>query len=154
MRAILFDRDGTLIDDLPYNNDAKHVRPRPGARIVLDRLRAAGIPIGVITNQSGVARGLITLRELSEVNARVEELLGPFDVWEICVHGPADGCACRKPAPGMVLSAAARLGVRPADCVVIGDAERDVAAARAAGARGVLMTSDLESAVRMANFLR
>ncbi|WP_062430319.1 D-glycero-alpha-D-manno-heptose-1,7-bisphosphate 7-phosphatase [Herbidospora daliensis] len=139
MRAILFDRDGTLIVDLPYNNDAKRVLPMPGARAALDRLRAAGVPIGVITNQSGVARGLITLRELSEVNDRVEELLGPFDVWEVCVHGEDDGCPCRKPAPGMVLSAARRLGVPPAECVVIGDIGRDMEAARAAGARGILV---------------
>ncbi|TKK90831.1 HAD family hydrolase [Herbidospora galbida] len=146
MLAILFDRDGTLVDDIPYNNDAKRVRPKPGARAALDRLRAAGIPIGVITNQSGVARGLITLRELAAVNARVEELLGPFDVWEVCVHGEADGCPCRKPAPGMVLSAARRLGVPPGDCVVIGDIGRDMEAAEAAGARGILVPTPVTRA--------
>ncbi|MFD0658976.1 D-glycero-alpha-D-manno-heptose-1,7-bisphosphate 7-phosphatase [Thermocatellispora tengchongensis] len=131
--AVLFDRDGTLVRDVPYNADPALVEPMPGAREALDRLRAAGLPIGVVTNQSGVARGLIAEPALRAVNARVEELLGPFDVWAVCPHGEADGCACRKPRPGLVLRAAAALGVRPADCVVIGDIGRDIEAARAAG---------------------
>ncbi|WP_344866957.1 HAD family hydrolase, partial [Planomonospora alba] len=137
--AILFDRDGTLVNDVPYNRRPDLVEPVPGAREVLDRLRAAGVPVGVVTNQSGVARGLITEGELAAVNARVEELLGPFDVWAVCRHDDADGCGCRKPAPGLVLAAARSLGVDPGDCVVIGDIGRDVAAARAAGARGILV---------------
>ncbi|GII81486.1 hypothetical protein Sru01_64680 [Sphaerisporangium rufum] len=138
-RAVLFDRDGTLIVDVPYNNDPERVRPMPGAAAALDRLRRAGLPLGVVTNQAGVAKGLITMRELAEVNARVDRLLGPFGVWAVCPHDDADGCDCRKPRPGLVLRAAAALGVRPGDCVVIGDIGRDVEAARAAGARGILV---------------
>ncbi|MFC3979172.1 D-glycero-alpha-D-manno-heptose-1,7-bisphosphate 7-phosphatase [Streptosporangium jomthongense] len=137
--AVLFDRDGTLIVDVPYNADPHRVRPMPGARRALARLRGAGVPVGVVTNQSGVARGLIGARELHAVNARVEEILGPFDVWAVCPHGEHDGCGCRKPAPGLVLRAAAVLGVNVRDCVVIGDIGRDVEAARAAGARGILV---------------
>lgn len=137
--AVLFDRDGTLIHDVPYNSDPDRVEAMAGAREALDRLREAGVPVGVVTNQSGVARGLIAPEALREVNARVEALLGPFDVWEICPHDDGDGCRCRKPAPGLVLNAARRLGVRPDDCVVIGDIGRDVEAARAAGARGILV---------------
>ncbi|WP_310740379.1 MULTISPECIES: HAD family hydrolase [unclassified Microbispora] len=137
--AVLFDRDGTLVHDVPYNSDPGRVAPVEGAREALDRLRAAGVPIGVVTNQSGVAKGLIAPEALRAVNDRVEALLGPFDVWEICEHDDGDRCACRKPAPGLVLSAARRLGVSPVDCVVIGDIGRDVEAARAAGARGVLV---------------
>lgn len=137
--AVLFDRDGTLVHDLPYNGDPAAVRPVPGARAALDRLRALGVPIGVVSNQSGVARGLISLEELDRVSARVEELLGPFDVWQVCVHAEDDGCGCRKPAPGLVTAAAEQLGV-PADrCVVIGDIGSDVTAAAAAGARGILV---------------
>ncbi|MDQ0382275.1 HAD-IIIA family hydrolase [Amycolatopsis thermophila] len=138
-KAILFDRDDTLIRDEPYNNDPKLVRPVPGAEEVLRRLRAAGVPVGVVSNQSGVARGLITPEQLAAVNARVEELLGPFGTWQVCVHAEGDGCCCRKPKPGLVTRAALALGVRPRDCVVIGDIGADIEAARAAGARAVLV---------------
>ncbi|MFF3437804.1 HAD-IIIA family hydrolase [Streptosporangium sp. NPDC002721] len=137
--AVLFDRDGTLVVDVPYNRDPGLVRPMPGARAALDRLRRRGVPIGVVTNQSGVARGLIGVEELHEVNSRVETLLGPFDVWAVCSHGEDDGCGCRKPAPGLIVRAAAILGVNARDCVVIGDIGRDMDAARAAGARGILV---------------
>jgi beta-phosphoglucomutase-like phosphatase (HAD superfamily) len=73
------------------------------------------------------------------VNRRVEALLGPLGPVEYCPHGPEDGCACRKPRPELVLRAAARLGVDPRACAVIGDIGADVEAARAAGARGVLV---------------
>ncbi|MDQ3762688.1 MAG: HAD-IIIA family hydrolase [Actinomycetota bacterium] len=137
--AVLFDRDDTLIHDVPYNTDPAAVRPVPGARDVLDRLRDIGIPVGVVTNQSGVARGLISREQLEQVNTRVSELLGPFQVWSICRHGEDDGCGCRKPAPGLVKDAAAQLGVPVDRCVVIGDTGADVTAAAAAGARGILV---------------
>ena len=71
--------------------------------------------------------------------ARLDELLGPFDTVQWCPHGPDDGCPCRKPAPGMVKTACAELGVDPARCVVIGDIGADVEAAAAAGAVGILV---------------
>lgn len=142
-RAVLFDRDGTIVVDVPYNGEPSLVRPMPGAREVLDGLRSRGIPIGVITNQSGIARRLVTRQQVDAVNARVEHLLGPFDVWEICPHGNDDACGCRKPAPGMVLSASARLGVDPGSVAVIGDIGADMGAAAAAGARGVLVPTGI-----------
>jgi len=137
--AVLLDRDGTLVADVPYNGDPARVRPMPGARRALDRLRAASVALGVVSNQSGIARGLLTPAQVDAVNARVEALLGPLGPWAVCPHGPDDGCACRKPAPGLVLRAAAALGVDPAACVVIGDIGADVGAARAAGARAILV---------------
>lgn len=148
--AVLFDRDGTLVADVPYNRDPDAVRPMPTAAAALDRVRRAGLPIAVVTNQSGVARGLITPAELAAVNRRVEELLGPFDAWEICPHGEADGCRCRKPRPGLVLRAARRLGVAPRACVVIGDIGRDVEAAARAGARGILVPTPVTRAAEVA----
>ncbi|MFC7331166.1 HAD-IIIA family hydrolase [Marinactinospora rubrisoli] len=139
VRAILFDRDGTLVRDVPYNNDPARVRPTRTARAAVARARRAGVRVGVVSNQSGVARGLLTREELAAVNARIDALLGPFDTWQVCVHGPGDGCRCRKPGPGLVEAAAAELGVRPAECAVIGDIGADLAAARAAGARGILV---------------
>jgi histidinol-phosphate phosphatase family protein len=137
--AVLFDRDGTLVEDVPYNGDPALVVLRPGARAALDRLRAAGIPTAMISNQSGIARGHITAAQVEAVNARVDALLGGLGPLLWCPHGPGDGCACRKPAPGLVHQAAAALGVAPADCVVIGDIGADVAAAQAAGATGILV---------------
>ena len=137
--AVLLDRDGTLVRDVPYNGEPDRVLPVPGARAALDRLRDEGIPIAVVSNQSGVARGLISREQVDAVNRRVEELVGPIAAWAVCVHGPDDGCDCRKPAPGLVVQAARALGVDPRDCVVIGDIGADVEAARASGARGILV---------------
>ncbi|MFI7500821.1 D-glycero-alpha-D-manno-heptose-1,7-bisphosphate 7-phosphatase [Streptomyces sp. NPDC049687] len=137
--AVLFDRDGTLVEDVPYNGDPGRVRPVPGARHALDLLRAAGIATGVVSNQSGVGRGLLTHAQVRRVNERADALLGGLGAWVYCPHAPAARCACRKPRPGLVLEAARRLGVAPRDCVVIGDIGADVLAARAAGARGVLV---------------
>jgi histidinol-phosphate phosphatase family protein len=136
---VLLDRDGTLVEDVPYNGDPALVRPMPGAREALDRLRALGVRTALVTNQSGIARGLITREQADAVNARVEELLGPFDDVQLCPHGADDGCGCRKPAPGMVKHACALLGVDPSRAVVIGDIGADVEAAAAAGAVGILV---------------
>jgi HAD superfamily hydrolase (TIGR01662 family) len=137
--AVLLDRDGTLVVDVPYNGEPGLVRAVPGAREALDRLREAGVKLAMISNQSGIGRGLLTAAQVEAVNARVEELLGPLGPQLVCPHAPESGCACRKPAPGLVLAAASRLGVAPERCVVIGDIGSDVEAARAAGARGVLV---------------
>lgn len=138
-RAVLFDRDGTLVVDVPHNGSPESVQPVPTAKAALDRLRAAGVPTAVVSNQSGIAAGLLTRAQVDAVNARVDELLGGTGPVFVCEHGPADGCGCRKPQPGLVLQAAAALGVSPADCAVVGDIGADVGAALAAGARPVLV---------------
>jgi HAD superfamily hydrolase (TIGR01662 family) len=137
--AVLLDRDGTLVADIPYNGDPARVRPMPGAREALERLRRAGVPLAVVSNQSGIARGLVSEAQVAEVNRRIDDLLGPLGPWLVCPHHPDAGCACRKPRPGLVLRAAARLSVAPERCALIGDIGADVEAARAAGARGVLV---------------
>jgi histidinol-phosphate phosphatase family protein len=139
VRAVLLDRDGTLIHDVPYNHDPALVRPLPGAAEALDRLRGAGVRVGVVTNQSAIGRGLATAEQVAAVNAEVERQLGPFDTWRVCPHVPSDGCGCRKPEPGLVIDAAADLGVPAKEVVVVGDIGSDVAAATAAGARGLLV---------------
>lgn len=138
-RVVLFDRDGTLVVDVPYNGDPAAVRLMPGAAEAVALVRAAGIPAAVVTNQSGIARGILERAQVDAVNARVDKLVGPLDGWFVCPHGEDDGCACRKPEPGLVLQAAAALGVDPADVVVIGDIGADLGAARSAGARGILV---------------
>jgi D-glycero-D-manno-heptose 1,7-bisphosphate phosphatase len=139
LRAVLFDRDGTLVHDVPYNGDPARVRIMPYARESLEELRARGIATGVLSNQSGIARGLLTVDEVLAVNGRIEELLGPFDVWDFCPHLPEDLCSCRKPEPGMIIKACRRLGIAAADAAYIGDIGADLEAAEAAGSRGVLV---------------
>jgi histidinol-phosphate phosphatase family protein len=138
-KAVLFDRDGTLVADVPYNGDPGRVVLMPGAREAVERVRAAGMPTAVVSNQSGVGRGYLRVEQVEAVNRRVEELLGPLGPWLVCVHGPGDGCGCRKPAPGLIEAAAGALGVEARDCVVIGDIGADMEAATAAGARAVLV---------------
>ncbi len=156
---VLFDRDGTLVHDVPYNGDPERVRPVDGARAALDRLRARGVRVGVVSNQSGVARGLVPTEQVDACMARLAELLGRFDTVQVCPHGPDDGCTCRKPAPGMVKAACAELDVDPARCVVIGDIGADVEAAAAAGAVGILVPTpvtlrrEVEGAARRASTL-
>jgi histidinol-phosphate phosphatase family protein len=137
--AVLLDRDGTLVVDVPYNGDPARVVPVPGARRALHRLRSAGMKLALVSNQSGVGRGLITLDQVDAVNRRVEELLGPLGPKLVCPHTPSDGCRCRKPAPELVARAAAELGVAVDRCALIGDTGADVAAALEAGARPILV---------------
>ena len=139
VEAVFFDRDGTLVEDVPYNGEPGRVRPVPAASAALARLRAAGVPTAVVTNQSGIAAGTLTQAQVAGVNRRVDELLGPLGPWLVCPHGPEDGCGCRKPAPGLIVAAARARGVDPEACAVIGDTAADVGAARAAGARGILV---------------
>jgi histidinol-phosphate phosphatase family protein len=136
---VLFDRDGTLVRDVPYNGDPAKVEPMPGAKQALDRLRAEGIRIAVVSNQSGIARGLIDHDQVRAVNERVAELLGPFEGFYVCPHGPDDGCECRKPQPGLVKQALADTGVVPDRAVLVGDIGSDVDAATAAGIAAVLV---------------
>lgn len=139
VKAVLFDRDGTLVHDVPYNGDPAKVRSVDGAAAAIVALRRAGMKIGVLSNQSAIGRGLLTPAQVAAVNERVEVELGPFDTWQVCPHSPEDGCACRKPRPGMVVQAARDLGVLVEECAVVGDIGADVEAARAAGARAVLV---------------
>ncbi len=132
--AVVFDRDETIVVDVPYNGDPDRVEPAPGARALLDRLRAAGLPLAVVSNQSGIGRGLVTADAVDAVNRRVDELLGPFAGFFVCPHAPDDSCECRKPKPKLILDAARALGVDPGCVVVVGDRESDVEAARNAGA--------------------
>ncbi|MFF9088469.1 D-glycero-alpha-D-manno-heptose-1,7-bisphosphate 7-phosphatase [Streptomyces sp. NPDC014991] len=150
--AVLFDRDGTLVQDVPYNGDPGRVRLLPGAAAAVALARSAGLPTAVVSNQSGIGRGLLTVDQVLRVNERADELLGGLDTWVFCPHAPDAGCACRKPRPGLIRTAAARLGVETAGCLVIGDIGADVLAARAAGARGVLVPNAATAPAEVARF--
>ncbi|MFF4687963.1 D-glycero-alpha-D-manno-heptose-1,7-bisphosphate 7-phosphatase [Streptomyces sp. NPDC001307] len=150
--AVLFDRDGTLVEDVPYNGDPDRVRLLPGAEAAVALARSHGLATGVISNQSGIGRGLLTPDDVHRVNERADALLGGLDTWVFCPHAPDAGCACRKPGPGLILTAAARLGVPPAGCLVIGDIAADVLAARAAGAHGILVPNEATAPAEVARF--
>ena len=132
--------------DVPYNGNPDLVRPVEGAEQCVRDLRRAGLKVGVISNQSGVGRGMITVAQVEQVNRKVEEIFGPFDVVLYCPHAPGDGCTCRKPMPGMIHAAARRLAIQPAQCAVVGDKQSDVDAATAAGARAFFVTTPLSLA--------
>ena len=159
-RLVLFDRDGTLVVDVPYNGDPEQVQPMPGAVDAVKRIRDSGCGVGVVTNQSGIGREYVTADEVARVNLRVDELFGGFDTWQVCPHVAEDGCRCRKPRPGMVLEAAWQLAIPPSEVVVIGDIGADVQAARAAGAAAILIPTRVtrlneidEAPVVLANLL-
>jgi len=135
-RALFIDRDGTLIVDVGYPRDPAQVEPLPGAVEALRALQAR-FALVIVSNQSGIGRGLITEAEARAVHARVVERFGQAGVAfagaYYCPHDPGAGCACRKPAPGLLLDAARELGLDLAASVMIGDKPSDVAAGRAAG---------------------
>ncbi|MFF8404374.1 D-glycero-alpha-D-manno-heptose-1,7-bisphosphate 7-phosphatase [Streptomyces sp. NPDC014846] len=150
--AVLFDRDGTLVADVPYNGEPGRVRLLPGAAEAVALARSHGLATGVVSNQSGIGRGLLTTGQVLRVNRRADALLGGLDAWVFCPHAPDAGCGCRKPRPGLVLAAADRLHVAPAACVVIGDIAADVLAAHAAGARGLLVPNAVTAPEEVARF--
>jgi HAD superfamily hydrolase (TIGR01662 family) len=142
VKTVLFGRDGTLVEDVPHNADPDRVRPVAGAREALGLLRRHGIRTGFVTEQPGVADGLLTDADVRRVDRRVDDLLGPFDVRGVCPHGPDDACHCRAPEPGLILWAVGRVCTAPSDCVVVGGLGAHVEAARRAGAHGILVPND------------
>lgn len=135
-RALFLDRDDTLIVDPGYPRDPDAVVLVPGAAAALRRV-PADVALVIVSNQSGIARGLITLAEADAVAARVAERFAAEGVGFAgayrCPHAPDDGCRCRKPAPGMLLDAARDLGLDLARSMMLGDRPSDVAAGEAAG---------------------
>jgi len=131
-----------MIVDVGYPRDPALVTPTPGAIEALRELQATW-KLVIVTNQSGIARGLITEAEANAVHARVVELFAEGGVHFTgayrCPHAVDAGCRCRKPAPGMLLDAAAEHGLDLASSAMVGDRESDLDAGRNAGARTVVM---------------
>jgi len=150
--VIFIDKDGTLIEDLPYNVDPRRIRLAPGAQEALAIWAERGWPMAIITNQSGVARGYFTLEDLDAVADHLEAVItnagGIWGGFYACPHLPegineyAIDCDCRKPAPGMIRDAAAKLGATPEESWFIGDTWMDMAAGRAVGCRTILVGSE------------
>ena len=152
--AVFFDRDGTVIEDVGYPRDPEGVRPLAGAAEALAELRSAGFRLVVVSNQSGIGRGLIAPEEAERVHERfVAELAAcgvSLDAARYCPHAPEDGCDCRKPAPGLILAAAEELGLDLSRSFVVGDRESDVEAGRAAGCATILLGTGPSSADHLA----
>jgi histidinol-phosphate phosphatase family protein len=145
-RAILLDRDETLNHDPGYLNDPGLVKLLPGVLEGLTRLKREGFDFFVLTNQSGVARGLISKEQLAGVNGRLAELLAEGGItierFYICTHSDEDKCDCRKPLPGLVNAFLADYPYSPEDCFIIGDRLRDIEAAESRGIRGILLSTE------------
>jgi histidinol-phosphate phosphatase family protein len=148
-RALFLDRDGTIMVDTGYVRDPADVTLLPGAAEALAAARELGFDLVVVSNQSGVARGIITLPQLEAVQRRFEELLAEagvtLDETRFCLHGPDDGCACRKPEPGLLRSAAAARGIDLKRSVMIGDRESDVLAGLGAGCTTIFLGDTTET---------
>jgi D-glycero-D-manno-heptose 1,7-bisphosphate phosphatase len=144
-RAVFLDRDGTVIHDRHYLGDPAGVELLPTAGAAIARLNAAGVPVILITNQSGIGRGLFTEAQFEAVQARIAELLAEqgarLDAVYHCPHGPDldPPCACRKPKPGLFLQAARDFGVDPDRCFYVGDRGRDLAAVLHLGGTPILV---------------
>ena len=146
------DRDGTIIVDVDHVRRAEDVSLIPGAAEAIAALNGAGIPVIVVTNQSGIARGLFTEKEYEEVTSRMDALLSDegahIDASYYCPHHPEFGglCACRKPGTLLYEQAVTDLGLDPAASAYFGDRWRDVAAATTLGGRGYLIPSPATTA--------
>ena len=155
--AVFVDRDGTLTEERFYMSDPDQVVLLPGAATALSDLREAGFKLVIVTNQSGIARGLYSEDEYHAVAKRLDDLLveagSPVDVTMYCPHHPDFGpaCECRKPATGMHRQAAAELGIDLADSYYVGDKVADVTPAHELGGVGVLVRTGYgeEEAVRV-----
>ena len=144
-RAIFLDRDGTLNKDTGYVHRKEDWHWLPGVVEALKRFHAVGYALVVVSNQSGLARGMYDLAALHEleawINADLEAKGAAIDAWYYCPHLPeiTGPCSCRKPAPGLILRAAEEMGLDLARSWMVGDRVRDVEAGLAAGCRCVLL---------------
>ncbi len=145
--AVFLDKDGTLIEDVPYNVDPRLIRFTPGAVEGLQLLRDAGMPLVLVSNQQGLASGQISAAGFARMRSALEKLLRHAGVelagFHVCPHQaariPGLGCACRKPQPGMLRAAALELGLDLKSSWMVGDILDDIEAGRRAGCRTVLV---------------
>jgi D-glycero-D-manno-heptose 1,7-bisphosphate phosphatase len=144
MKLVILDRDGTINHDSDdFIKSPEEWRPIKGSLEAIARLTQAGYRVVVATNQSGIARGLLTSQTLFAIHDTVQRALGKIggrvDAFFFCPHTAESGCECRKPQPGMLLEVARRFNVSLNETYMVGDARKDLEAALAAGARPVLV---------------
>ncbi len=143
--TVFLDRDGTLNYDPGYLKVAAELKLLPGVGPALARLKRAGARLVVVTNQSGVGRGIVTLKDLEAIHARLEGFLeqedAALDAIYFCPHHPDDGCRCRKPNVGMVERAVSELHLDLRRSYLVGDHARDIQLANRVGAKAILITT-------------
>ena len=138
-RAVFLDRDGTIIEDANYLNSFDRLKILPDIPESLLKLKSAGFKLIGITNQSGIARGIVSEQFVKEANAYLQKALG-IDAFYYCPHHPDDNCICRKPEPMLLRKARTEHGVNLKASYMIGDKPLDTLAARQAGAKGILLS--------------
>lgn len=143
-RAFFLDRDGTINIDHVYIASPDGIELIPGSAAAIRRANDAGFKVIVVTNQSGIGRGLIAASELPKIHARLGELLqqeagAKIDSYEFCPHHPDDGCACRKPGIQLVEAAAKRFGIELAKSFFVGDSWSDIDCGKRAGCQTILV---------------
>jgi D-glycero-D-manno-heptose 1,7-bisphosphate phosphatase len=151
--AVFIDRDGTIMEDCDYCSDPKDVRIFPGVPEALRRLKSRGLKLIIITNQSGIGRGLFTLDQYRAVEAEVLRQLGDglVDATYYCPDAPGKYSNCRKPAPGMVVKATRDHQIDVSRSFLIGDKEIDVECAHNAGVRAIRVRTGIQHDVIESN---
>lgn len=155
-KAVFFDKDGTLVQDVPYNIDPEQIRLEEGAIACLAALQELGYKLIIVSNQSGVARGFFEERDLDPVRNRLSELLEAAGIhltdFYYCPHHPrgkveqyAIKCTCRKPLPGMLYRAAREHQLDLDESWLVGDILHDIEAGNRAGCRTVLINNHHET---------
>jgi D-glycero-D-manno-heptose 1,7-bisphosphate phosphatase len=155
-KVVFLDKDGTLVEDIPYNIDPAFIQFTPGALDGLGLLQAHGYKLFVVTNQSGVARGLFSEQDLQPMRHRLQQLLADAGIalagFYYCPHHPqgqiseyAVDCSCRKPQPGMLLRASQEYNLALTDSWMVGDILHDMEAGNRAGCRTILINNHHET---------
>ncbi len=156
LKAVFLDKDGTLIQDIPYNTDVSRIKLMPETILALRRFQALGFRLAIISNQPGVALGFFPEKNLTAVWFELKTVLSnagiQIDGFYYCPHHPQGKipnytmtCGCRKPAPGLIIRAASELGADPCCSWMIGDILNDVEAGRRAGCRTILLNRGTET---------
>ena len=149
MKAVFIDKDGTLVEDVPYNVDPARIALARNASQAIREVAERGYRVIVVSNQPGAALGFFSEGALKDVEERLRKLLPALDGFYYCPHLPEAGCACRKPAPGLLERAAREHGVALEHSWMIGDILDDVEAGRRAGCRTILLDNGNETEWRI-----
>lgn len=152
LRLAAIDRDGTIVKWIPHLTRQDQLELLPGAAEAIAHLNGQGVTVALLTNQSVVGRGYISLQELKSLHAHLDSLLAEhqarIDHYLVCPHAPSDGCTCRKPSPALLLSLMRDLGVAKEEAALIGDNETDMMTAENGGVLGLRVLSGVPSTGR------
>ncbi len=141
--AVFLDRDGTINEDPGYLDHHSKLKLLPGVVEALRLLRDEGLLLVVVSNQSGIGRGLIEVRALADIHKRLNELLGEpkpvIEDFRICIHRPEENCDCRKPKPKLLREAAEERGIDLKRSFMVGDKYSDLIAGKNAGCKASII---------------